>query len=792
MVDREEALRYHSVAPAGKIEVQATKPTLTQRDLSLAYTPGVAEPCREIAADPDKVYDYTAKGNLVAVITNGTAVLGLGNIGPMAGKPVMEGKGVLFKRFAGIDVFDIELDALDVDTFCTAVKAMAPTFGGINLEDVKAPECFAIEARLSAELDIPVFHDDQHGTAIITCAGLLNALILQNKRIEDVRIVFSGAGAAAIATARLVQHLGVRREQILLVDSKGVVRKDSPGLEANLHKAEFAADTDAVTLTDALRGADVFIGVSVANTVTPEMLAGMASRPIVFALANPDPEIPYDVARKARPDAIVATGRSDFPNQVNNVLGFPFIFRGALDTRARSVNTAMMIAAVNALAELAREEVEDSVAQAYGGIQLRFGPDYIIPKPFDSRVLLRVAPAVALAATMSGVARKPLTDVDAYRVRLERLLGKERELMRMVVGRAKAAPRRIVFTDGEHDKVIRAAAQMLEEGIAQPILIGDQTSIATTARALEIDLGLETGRCRVVAPGAGEYANEFAQALFARRQRKGMTMRDAERVIRQRLWFGAMMVTEGYAEGLVCGLNGNFPDTLRPVLQAVGTAPDRQRVAGVHLMVVRNELYFLADTTLALDPGAEELAEIACATADLVTVFDLEPRIAMLSFSNFGSVRNERSAKVRRAVDLVRTWRPDLMIDGELHADVALMPEVRKSLYPFARLVGRANVLVFPSLEAGNIAQKVMQCAGAQATVGPILVGLNHSVSILPPYAGVSDIVMSAALTAMLADVPGRALEPAEAVTRLKELREVVHPTQADLAAPLAAPKRPR
>ncbi len=770
MVDRHEALAYHAKKPAGKIEVQPTKPTLTQRDLSLAYTPGVAEPCREIAKNPDAVYDYTAKGNLVAVITNGTAVLGLGNIGPLAGKPVMEGKGVLFKRFAGIDVFDIELDAPDVETFCTAVKAMAPTFGGINLEDVKAPECFVIEERLRRELDIPVFHDDQHGTAIITAAGLLNALILQNKRLEDVRIVFSGAGAAAIATAKLVVALGVRASQILLCDSKGVVRKDSPGLEQNPYKSMFAATTDKTTLTEALQGADVFIGVSVANQVTPEMLAKMAPRPIIFALANPDPEIPYPEARKARPDAIVATGRSDFPNQVNNVLGFPFIFRGALDTRASTVNEAMMIAAVRALAELAREEVEDSVSQAYGGVQLRFGPDYIIPKPFDPRVLLRVAPAVALAATLSGVAKKPINDVDAYRVELERLLGKERELMRMVVSRAKAAPRRIVLADGEHEKVLRAAAQILEEGIAQPILIGDPNVVQSLARKLDLELGIETGRCRVVAPGDPQYASDFAAALHRRRQRKGMTLRDAERVLRQRLWFGATMVTEGHAEGMVCGLGTSFPDTLRPVLQAVGVAPDRERVAGVHVMIVRNEIYFLADTTLTLDPSAEQLAEIACAVADLAASFDIEPRIAMLSFSNFGSVRNARSEKVRRATDFVRTWRPDLCVEGEIHADVALMPEVRDHLYPFARLAGRANVLVFPSLEAGNIAQKVMQCAGAQATVGPVLVGLNHPVNIVAPYAGVADIVMTVAMTAMLARTPVQHRDAAAERLRLTNL----------------------
>jgi malate dehydrogenase (oxaloacetate-decarboxylating)(NADP+) len=752
MIDRNEALRYHASRPAGKVQVQPTKATATQHDLSLAYTPGVAEPCREIARSPERVFDYTARGNLVAVITNGTAVLGLGDIGPLASKPVMEGKAVLFKRFAGIDVFDLELDAPDVDSFCAAVKAVAPTFGGINLEDVKAPDCFVIEERLRAELDIPVFHDDQHGTAIITCAALLNALLLQEKRLEDARIVFSGAGAAALATAKLALELGACRDNIWLCDRKGVVRAGVADLQHNPYKAEFARDTEACTLADALAGADVFIGVSVANAVTPAMLQAMAPRPIVFALANPDPEIPFDAARAARPDAIVATGRSDYPNQVNNVLGFPFIFRGALDTRARTVNESMKIAAVHALADLAREEVEDQVSQAYGGIQLRFGPDYIIPKPFDQRVLLRVAPAVALAATLSGVARKPINDVDAYRQELEKILGKARELRRMVVTRAKSAPRRIALADGEHDKVLRAAAQVLEEGIALPILIGDERVIRAKAAEMAIDLGFDRGHCKVVAPGDPAHAGPFADALFARRQRKGMTRPDAERVLRQRTWFSSMLVTEGHAEGMVCGLSGSFPDTLRTVLQTVGVAPGCRRVAGVHVMVVQDELLFLADTTLALDPTAEEMAEIACLTADLAQSFGVEPRIAMLSFSNFGSVRHERSDRVRLAAEFVRTWRPDLEVEGEMHADTALMPELHASLYPFARLTGKANVLVFPSLEAGNIAQKIVQCSGAQATVGPVLVGLDRPVNIVLPYASASDLVMATALSAMLAE----------------------------------------
>ena len=761
MVESNEALQYHAQSPAGKISVQPTKPCLTQHDLSLAYTPGVALPCLEIAKDPSKVFDYTARGNLVAVITNGTAVLGLGNIGPAAGKPVMEGKGVLFKRFAGIDVFDIELDAPDVESFCAAVKAMAPTFGGINLEDVKAPECFEIEARLRKELDIPVFHDDQHGTAIISCAGMLNALLLTGRKPETTKVVFSGAGAAAIATADLMCALGFVKSNITLVDSMGVVRQGDPALAANANKARYAQATSARTLAEALVGADVFVGVSIKGVVSREMLKPMAARPIVFALANPDPEIPYPEARAARPDAIVATGRSDFPNQVNNVLGFPFIFRGALDTRARCVNMPMMIAAVNALSELAREDVDESVSKAYGGVKLAFGPEYIIPKPFDGRVLLRVAPAVALAASLSGVARKPITDVDAYAARLEKLLGKEREVMRFAVNRAKVYPRRVVFADGEEEKVLRAAERVLAEGIAQPILVGRTDVIRERCELLGLDLGLAEGRVTTFDSYQTPHSEELAQKLFQRRCRKGMTLQDARRLLRTRNWFAPMLVQEGYADGMVAGLGGSFPETLRPALRVIGPAPDVHRVAGVHLMVIKDETFLFADTTLTLDPTAEQMAEIACLTADLAKNFDLQPRIAMLSFSNFGSVPDGRSEKVQRATELVRTWRPDLQVEGEMHADIALLPEAANALYPFSRITGKANVLIFPSLEAGNIAQKVAQCAGAQATVGPILVGLGRPVNILSPYASVNEIVLATAITAMLASTRAKG-EPAE------------------------------
>ncbi len=746
MREKKEALDYHSSHPAGKIEIRATKPFVTQRDLSLAYTPGVAEPCKEIHKNPELVFDYTAKGNLVAVVTNGTAVLGLGNIGPEAGKPVMEGKAVLFKRFAGIDVFDIELNAPDVETFCLTVKAMAPTFGGINIEDVKAPDCFLIEERLREELDIPVFHDDQHGTAIITAAGLENALLLVGKRMEDIRIVFSGAGAAALATANLILEMGAKRENILMCDSRGVVRKGDPRIESNPYKAKYAADTKAETLADALDGADVFIGVSVAGLLKPEMLMTMADKPIVFALANPDPEIRYPDAREARPDAIVATGRSDYPNQVNNVLGFPFIFRGALDVRARTVNTQMMIAAVSALSELAREEVEDSVAKIYHE-NLRFGPEYIIPKPFDTRALLRVAPAVAMAASMSGVARRPITDVEKYRAQLGKYLGKEHEIMRFAVTRARSQPQRIVLANGENEKVLRAVAQLQEEEIIQPILIGKARLIHERAE----EIGLDLGDCRVVDVFKTDLTETFTDRLFERRARKGMTHELADRRMHNRDWFAAMMLREGEADGMLCGLTGGgFPDALRPVLTVVGTSDQAERVVGAHVLVMNNQLYFFADTTINIEPSSEELAEIACLTADLAKSFDEVPRVAMLSFSNFGSVNSERSERVRRAVDLVRTWRPELEIEGEMHADTAILFEETKEHHPFSCLTAGANVLVFPSLEAGNIAQKIAHCAGAEACIGPILLGLDRPVNILSAYSGVRDIVISTAITAMM------------------------------------------
>ncbi|MBK8976777.1 MAG: NADP-dependent malic enzyme [Planctomycetes bacterium] len=754
MVDPREALDYHSSPTAGKLAIRLTKPCSTQHELSLAYTPGVAEPCRVIHKDPDKAYDFTAKGNLVAVISNGTAVLGLGDIGPLAGKPVMEGKAVLFKRFAGIDVFDIELDAHDIETFCRTVRALAPTFGGINLEDVKAPDCFVIEERLKGELDIPVFHDDQHGTAIITAAGLVNALRLQKKRLENARIVFSGAGAAALATLRLILTLGATEENILICDSKGVVHTERDDLGNNPYKARYARTTDARTLSDALTGADVFIGVSVANTVTPDMLRVMADRPIVFALANPDPEIPYPVAREARPDAIIGTGRSDFPNQVNNVLGFPFIFRGALDVRARTVNDEMMHAAVHALADLAREEVDDSVAAAYGGQMLHFGPEYVIPKPFDPRVLLRVAPAVAKAASDSGVARRPLTDVDAYRARLERLLGKDREIMRRALSFfARRRSQRIAFADGEHETVLRAAVRLVEQGGVTPVLVGRESVIRERLAELELDLRIGgPDGLAVHNPRSDDLTPSFIERLFERRGRRGMTRYGAERAVHGNTGFAAMLAREGYADGVVAGLGrSSFPEILRPLLQILGTAPGVHRAAGVHLMVIGNQVVFLTDTTLNVDPSAEELAEFAILTASLATEFGERPRVAMVSYSNFGAVPGPRSEKMRLAADLVRRRQPDLEVDGELHVDVAWRAgELRRTL-PFLRLTERANVFVFPSLESGNVAQKIAAISGAEVSIGPILIGLGHPANVLDPFATVSDVVRTATITAMMA-----------------------------------------
>ncbi|MEM7481529.1 MAG: NADP-dependent malic enzyme [Acidobacteriota bacterium] len=737
----EDALEYHAREPRGKIKVVPTKPTGTQRDLSLAYSPGVAEPCLEIEKDPLLAYEYTAKGNLVAVISNGSAVLGLGNIGALAGKPVMEGKGVLFKRFADIDVFDLELDTQDPDELIRTVELLEPTFGGINLEDIKAPECFEIEQRLREALSIPVFHDDQHGTAIISAAALLNALELVHKKIADIRLVFSGAGAAAFGCLWLYLELGIRRENILLVDSKGVVHE---GREEGMtdQKREFAAATEARTLADALAGADVFVGLSVAGIVSPEMVRSMADRPIVFALANPNPEISWEDACAARDDVIMATGRSDYPNQVNNVLGFPFIFRGALDVRATDIDTGMKLAAVRALAELAREDVPDSVLRAYGVDELTFGPEYLIPKPFDPRILLRVPPAIARAAMESGVAQCPIDDFEAYRRRLETLMSRRREVMFAVIDRARRDPRRIVFPEGEHDKILRASKTLVEEGIAHPVLLARRDKISDRLAKL----GLDEGRVTIVHPDSSDRLEGYAARLHHLRRRFGVTPRDAHKLARDRNYFGTLMVESGDADGLISGLTHHYPETIRPALQVIGTRSGVKRVSGAYILSLEDRLLFFADTTVNIDPSAEELAEIALLTAASARRFSVVPRVAMISFSDFGSNRHPAARKVHRAVELVRRQDPSLEVDGEMQADTAVMKSILDQEYPWSRLREPANVLVFPELQSANAAYKlVWRLANAEA-IGPILLGLGKPVHVLQRGLEVPDIVNMAAL----------------------------------------------
>ncbi|HEY6190929.1 MAG TPA: NADP-dependent malic enzyme [Bacteroidota bacterium] len=741
MTRKQEALDYHSQGRRGKIEVVSSKPCATQRDLSLAYTPGVAEPCMEIHANADDAYLYTAKGNLVAVVSNGTAVLGLGDIGALAGKPVMEGKGILFKRFADIDVFDIELDTHDPDQIIQAVKLMEPTFGGINLEDIKAPECFYIEERLKEIMNIPVFHDDQHGTAIISGAGLLNALELAGKKIDEVKVVFSGAGAAGIACAKFYERLGVRRQNILLVDTKGVVfRGRTAGM--NPYKEYFAVDTEARSLADAMRGADVFCGVSVKGILTGEMVRSMAEDPIVFAMANPDPEITYDDALAVRDDVIMATGRSDYPNQVNNVLGFPFIFRGALDVRASKITDEMKIAAAYSLANLAKEDVPDSVIRAYGGKRIEFGRSYILPKPFDPRVLIWEAAAVAKVATETGVARRPITDFEAYRDSLEARLGKSREIGRFFIHKAQDAPKRIVFPEGEEEKIIRAAQIILDEKIARPILLGSRTLIRQRCN----DIGLDPESVEIVNPSKSGKLDAYITEYYKARHRKGVTRFDAERQVRTHNVFGMMMVDRGDADGLISGLTQQYPDTVRPALQIIGKKEGVNKIAGLYMLVFKNQTYFIADATVNIDPTAEDLAEIAMLTAKKVKEFDIEPRIAMLSFSNFGSTKHPFVEKVQRAVAIVRSLAPDLKIDGEMQADAAVTPELIGELYPLSSLKGGANILICPDLTSANIAYKLLVRLGGATAIGPMLLGIRKPVYLLVPGNDVNDIVNMTAM----------------------------------------------
>jgi len=741
MARKQDALDFHSEGRPGKIEISVTKPCATQRDLSLAYTPGVAEPCREIQANPDLAYKYTTKGNLVAVASNGTAVLGLGNIGALAGKPVMEGKGVLFKRFADIDVFDIEINETDPEAFVKTVRALEPTFGGINLEDIKAPECFYIEQELQRTMNIPIFHDDQHGTAIISGAALMNAVELVKKSLDAIRVVVCGAGAAGIACANLYVALGVKLENIFLVDTKGVIYKGrSEGM--NPYKQKYARDTPFRSLADAMKGADVFVGVSGPGLVTPEMVRSMAERPVVFAMANPDPEIPYPEAHMARSDAIVATGRSDYPNQVNNVLGFPFIFRGALDVRATCINEEMKIAAVRALADLAKEDVPDSVIRAYGGDQLRFGPEYIIPKPFDPRVLLWEAPAVALAAMKSGVARLPLKDPEAYKDALEARLGKSREVMRAVIQKARRAPKKIVFTEGEEHRILRAIQIILDENIAQPILLGSERVIRDKIDSLNLDLeGIQ-----IIDPARAPKFSTYVTQFHALRKRKGVTCEDAVRAMKIPSVYGMMMVRVGDADGLVSGITQHYPETLRPALQIITPRRGLRIVAGVYMMVFKNQTFFISDPTVNIEPTAEDLAEIALLAAETARSFDVEPKVAMLSFSNFGSTRHPLVAKVVKALEIIRAKAPGLRVEGEMQADMAVMPELLNKLYPFNALKQAANVLVFPDITSANVSYKLLARLGGAAAIGPILAGMSKPVHILMMSADVNDIVNMTAI----------------------------------------------
>lgn len=744
MSRKKDALEYHASGRPGKIAIQPTKPLQTQRDLSLAYSPGVAEPCLQIASRPEDVFKYTARGNLVGVISNGTAVLGLGDIGPEASKPVMEGKGVLFKAFADIDVFDIEVAENDPDRFIEVVAALEPTFGGINLEDIKAPECFYIEEQLRKRMKIPVFHDDQHGTAIISAAAFINALTLTEKNVEEVKCVFSGAGAAAMACANLFISVGVKPENLILCDSRGVIYTGRTE-RMNPYKERLAVDTPLRTLAEAMVDADVFVGVSVAGLVTQDMLRTMADRPIVMAMANPDPEISYPDAVSARNDVIMATGRSDFPNQVNNVLGFPFIFRGALDVQATQINEEMKLAAAYALAELAREEVPDDVKRAYGDMNLKYGPEYIIPKPFDSRALLKVACAVAQAAMDSGVARKPIADMSQYRNQLERILGKERAVMRTVITKASQDPKRIVFAEGNHPKIIRAAQICIEEGIALPTLLGKIEDIEQ--QAAEIDVSLEG--ITVVDPMVTnkDQFDTYVELFSQRRCRQGMTKAAASRAMLSRNYFAAMMVEAGDADGFLSGMALSYPETIRPALEVIGPRPDIKRVAGAYLVILDDGVKIFADTTVNIDPSAEELVEIAIETARMARRLDIQPEIAMLSYSNFGSNRSAPASKVAKAVRLLKERAPDLSVDGEIQVGPALDVEQRNRLFDFCELSGPANILIFPELNSANIGYKLMRHLGHAEVVGPILIGMNRPVSVLERDCSVRTVVNMAAIT---------------------------------------------
>lgn len=740
---RREALLYHAKPRPGKIQVVPTKKYATQRDLSLAYSPGVAEPCLEIEKDVNNVYKYTNKGNLVAVISNGTAVLGLGNIGPEASKPVMEGKGLLFKIFADIDVFDIEVDTQDIEAFIATVKNIAPTFGGINLEDIKAPEAFEIEKRLKEELDIPVMHDDQHGTAIISAAALINALEITGKNISEVSIVISGAGAAAVSCTRLYCAFGAKRENIVMLDSKGVIRDDREGLTDE--KKEFATHKKVDTLEEAMQNADVFVGLSIANIVSPEMLLSMAADPIVFAMANPDPEIEYELAVRTREDLIMATGRSDHPNQVNNVLGFPFIFRGALDVRATKINEAMKMAAVEALASLAKEAVPEQVNIAYGETKLIFGREYIIPKPFDPRLIATVPPAVAKAAMESGVATEPIYDWEKYVDELNERMGSDNKIIRLLVNRAKTNPKKIVFAEADHLDVLKAAQIVHEEGIGIPILLGRKEIILELMSQIEFDTEVE-----IIDPKSDEQKdklNFYAEKHWANRRRSGITLFDAQTIMRERNYFAAMMVNEGHADAMISGYSRSYPSVVRPVLETIGKFDGVSKVATTNLMLTKRGPIFLSDTSINIDPTAQELANIAQMTNYTMKMFGMEPVIAMISYANFGSSKDAHARKVKDAVAILHKANPDMIVDGELQTDFALNPEMLKKKFPFSKLAGKkVNALIFPNLDAANSNYKLLKELNHVESIGPIMLGMKKPVHILQLGASVEEIVNMAAV----------------------------------------------
>ena len=753
LIRKEDALEYHEKGRPGKIEVVPTKETKTQRDLALAYSPGVAEPCMEIHANPEDVYRYTAKGNLVAVISNGTAVLGLGDIGPLASKPVMEGKGLLFKIYADIDVFDIELNVRGIDEFVSVVKALEPTFGGINLEDIKAPECFEIETRLKKELSIPIMHDDQHGTAIISGAALLNAVDIVGKKLSDVKIVISGAGASAISCCKIYLALGANVEHMYMFDSKGLIIKSRTDLDD--YKKQFAHEAKPMDLHEAMKDADVFIGLSKKNLVTQDMVKSMAKNPIVFALANPDPEITYEDAIAARPDVIMATGRSDYPNQVNNVLGFPYIFRGALDVRAGSINEEMKLAAVKALAALAKEPVPDIVNVAYNDISLQYGPTYIIPKPMDPRLLVRVSTAVAKAAMDSGVAKKPITDWDAYEAQLNLRLGSDDNLLKYIINKAKQNPKRVVFAESENIKILKAAQIAKDEGIAIPILLGNKNKI----RTMIADNNLHLEGVEIIDPkddSTEKIRCEYGEQFFEKRKRKGYNLYEAKKAMRERVYFGCMMVNGGEADAMISGLTRKYPDTIRPALEIIGMADGAKRVAGMYIMLTKKGPLFFADTTLNFNPTEDELVDITLLTADVVGRFNIKPRIAMLSYSNFGSSLSPEAVLVRNVVARIKETHPEMIIDGEVQAGVAFNKDLLKENYPFSDLVsGSPNVLIFPNLAAGNIAYHLLQEVGGAEAVGPILLGLKKPVYVLQLGSSVRQIVNIIALSVVEAQVKG-------------------------------------